>query len=128
MSLQSPRRVGAGRFIARCPAHDDKSPSLSITQAGNHVLFYCHAGCTQSELIDIFRGNGLWQPVRSQKRYFSDDELDFMLHFCLVWNSSIRRGKDVSERDTEKMSSYVRVLSEFDKRRYTIVEDDAYGR
>ncbi len=44
------RRSGSG-WIARCPAHDDKAPSLSlkITETGR-LLAYCHAGCTFDEI------------------------------------------------------------------------------
>jgi hypothetical protein len=31
---------------ACCPAHDDTTPSLSITPTAETVLIYCHAGCT----------------------------------------------------------------------------------
>jgi len=41
------------QFSARCPAHDDNSPSLSITGTPNgNVLLYCHAGCSTPEIID----------------------------------------------------------------------------
>jgi len=41
------RKVGGG-WIARCPAHEDEKPSLSITEAkGGKVLIHCHAGCEQ---------------------------------------------------------------------------------
>ena len=33
-------------FVARCPAHKDTNPSLSISESGDGtVLLYCHAGC-----------------------------------------------------------------------------------
>jgi 5S rRNA maturation endonuclease (ribonuclease M5) len=35
---------------ARCPAHDDTNPSLSITAIEGQVLVYCHAGC---ETVDV---------------------------------------------------------------------------
>ena len=35
---------------ARCPAHDDRSPSLSVRYAAQRALVYCHAGCSQ-ELV-----------------------------------------------------------------------------
>lgn len=41
----APRRNGSG-YLCRCPAHDDRSPSLSIRVAENgRLLAYCHAGC-----------------------------------------------------------------------------------
>jgi DNA primase len=39
------RKVGSG-WTARCLAHDDRTPSLSIQDADdNKVLVRCHAGC-----------------------------------------------------------------------------------
>jgi putative DNA primase/helicase len=33
-------------FSARCPAHDDRQPSLSVAEGGDgRVIVYCHAGC-----------------------------------------------------------------------------------
>lgn len=36
---------------ARCPAHQDSSPSLSITPGRSAVLFHCFAGCSQAEIM-----------------------------------------------------------------------------
>lgn len=32
-------------IMARCPAHDDGTPSLSIKDAGDKILIFCQAGC-----------------------------------------------------------------------------------
>ena len=32
-------------WVAKCPAHDDKSPSLSIHETDDRVLLHCFAGC-----------------------------------------------------------------------------------
>ena len=54
------RKAGGG-WTARCPAHDDHTPSLSIRDADeNKVLVYCHAGCDQDRVIAALRGRGLW--------------------------------------------------------------------
>ena len=37
--------------MARCPAHDDRTPSLSITDAGELALLYCHAGCDVATIL-----------------------------------------------------------------------------
>ncbi len=40
------RRSGSG-WMARCPAHDDRQASLSITAGDDgRALVYCHAGCS----------------------------------------------------------------------------------
>jgi DNA primase len=51
-----------GDWMARCPAHDDHNPSLSI-RVGNdgRVLVHCHAGCEQELVINELRLLGLWE-------------------------------------------------------------------
>src|SRR5437899_2838230 len=54
------RRVGVA-WMARCPAHDDRKPSLSIRDSDDgKVLVHCHAGCNQQQLIAELRLRGLW--------------------------------------------------------------------
>ena len=54
------RKVGSG-WTARCLAHDDRTPSLSIQDADdNKVLVRCHAGCEQERVIAALRTRGLW--------------------------------------------------------------------
>ncbi|MGH8646770.1 MAG: hypothetical protein ACREX4_20845 [Gammaproteobacteria bacterium] len=51
----SGRKVGGG-WMARCPAHDDHNPSLSIHDGDDgKVLVRCHAGCDQVRVIDVLR-------------------------------------------------------------------------
>ena len=54
------RKAGSG-WSARCPAHDDRTPSLSLRDTGDgKVLVRCHAGCDQDEVIAHLKANGLW--------------------------------------------------------------------
>lgn len=46
--------------VTHCPAHDDKTPSLSITDDNGKALFYCHTGCDQSAVIAALKERGLW--------------------------------------------------------------------
>ncbi len=40
-----------GGGIARCPAHDDRTPSLSLADAATgKLLLHCHAGCTYRDI------------------------------------------------------------------------------
>lgn len=45
-------------YLARCPAHEDRLPSLSISQAGDgRLLIHCFAGCdTAAVLAALGRG------------------------------------------------------------------------
>jgi len=43
-------------WSARCPAHEDDSPSLSISDGDNgRVLLYCHAGCDHKAILAALR-------------------------------------------------------------------------
>jgi hypothetical protein len=53
------RKAGGG-WKARCPAHDDRNPSLSIRDEHGQVLVRCHAGCEQADVIAALRERGLW--------------------------------------------------------------------
>ena len=45
LRLNRVRRSGNG-WVARCPTHADKSPSLSIREVNGRVLLYCFARCS----------------------------------------------------------------------------------
>lgn len=50
--LDAPREVGFGKWIARCPAHDDRHPSLSIRETSDgRVLIHCFSGCAPTEVL-----------------------------------------------------------------------------
>ena len=54
------RRAGNG-WSARCLAHDDHTPSLSLRDTHDgKVLVRCHAGCDQDEVIAHLKARGLW--------------------------------------------------------------------
>ena len=44
------------RIQCKCPAHDDKQASLTISKGRKCTLFYCHAGC---KLDDILNAAGI---------------------------------------------------------------------
>jgi len=55
-ALVQAQRTGAGRWKARCPAHNDRSPSLSI-RAGDdgRVLVLCRAGCALDSILSALK-------------------------------------------------------------------------
>ena len=51
--LESVRANRNGTWLARCPAHDDRSPSLSIaTGDDGKVLLHCFAGCGAADVVE----------------------------------------------------------------------------
>jgi hypothetical protein len=65
------RRAGTA-WMARCPAHEDRVPSLSIADArGGKVLVRCHAGCDQRDVIAALRARGVWKAGELRSIHFS---------------------------------------------------------
>lgn len=48
--LDAVRARGNGRWSARCPAHADRTPSLSISEGERGLLLKCFAGCSLDEI------------------------------------------------------------------------------
>lgn len=59
--LDKVKRTGKGNWLACCPAHQDKNPSMTMHQADDgRVLVRCWAGCSFEEIVN---GVGLgWEP------------------------------------------------------------------
>ena len=49
--LDGVTETGRDRWIACCPSHEDRSPSLAIREAEDSLLIYCHAGCSSYEIV-----------------------------------------------------------------------------
>jgi len=81
------RKAGAG-WMACCPAHDDQTPSLSISDAeGGMVLVCCHASCDQDRVIATLRARGLWNESRARPR---------------LWTARHTPGKRVLDEDNRR--------------------------
>ncbi|MEV1331501.1 DUF3987 domain-containing protein [Micromonospora costi] len=44
-------RQSGGQWQARCPAHEDRNPSLSVRPIEGSVLLHCHAGCDTLDVL-----------------------------------------------------------------------------
>ena len=86
------REVKPGQYVARCPGHDDRKPSLYIREGDDgKVLVHCHSGCQPQAVLaavglkmrDLFpqSGNGDKGPptARIEEVYPYVDEEDQLL-------------------------------------------------
>lgn len=92
-------RAGA-TWMARCPVHEDRSPSLSISAGkGGKVLVRCHAGCDQRDLIAALQERGLWRTtgrasgvgLKHRKRIAEEPDADTLKRSAAalaVWQAS----------------------------------------
>lgn len=47
-------------YIALCPAHKDKNPSLTVTEIPDRILMYCFVGCKFKDICSAL-GLETWQ-------------------------------------------------------------------
>jgi putative DNA primase/helicase len=62
---------GKDGFTACCVAHDDRNPSMSVTERDGKLLVHCHAGCPQDAVLDalgIFDKRKDWKPAPIAKK------------------------------------------------------------
>lgn len=51
--LEGIKSAGGDKYLARCPAHPDKHPSLAIRlMPDGRVLLHCFAGCETSAVLE----------------------------------------------------------------------------
>jgi len=96
-----------GRWSGRqgmccCPAHDDRTPSLSVGLTSNAILLHCFAGCTSDEVLeglkrygiqprDLFDGKG--GPIASVAKPFGPDA-----NACRLWCETAPLTDTLAER------------------------------
>ena len=54
---------GPGGGMCRCPAHDDRSPSLSVRPGRTRLLLHCFAGCEASDILRALEAAHLLEPA-----------------------------------------------------------------
>jgi hypothetical protein len=121
--LQGVRNTGRDTWMARCPAHADKSPSLKITYAGNGlVLAHCFAGCEVQAVLeavdltfeDLFPDR---LPVNHPGRrppFFPSDVFDIArreIGVAAVIAAELHKQRTVSESDYERLFKAVERLN-----------------
>lgn len=48
-----------GKGMCCCPAHDDRTPSLSVTLGRQAILFHCFAGCANADVLAALNRSGV---------------------------------------------------------------------
>ena len=117
--LQKARPVGKNAYVACCPSHEDKTPSLSVTERNGKVLVYCHAGCTQDEVIsaagltwdDLFEDDAPNQRAYSSKKPVTPiNPLRVDENVLLIVREKLSRGDSLSAEDQARAEiAYERV-------------------
>ena len=112
--LHRVKRTGPASWIACCPAHDDRSPSLSIKEVEDgRLLLKCWAGCSAGEVVgavgltlaDLFpprpSAAGGGHPPR-RRPWSAADLIDLAAHeatVAMVIASDLLRERPDADRD-----------------------------
>ncbi len=111
--LDGVRATGQDQWVALCPSHLDRTPSLSIAEKDDRVLIHCHAGCDVNEVVgavglkitDLFpprqdRG----KPVKRRPDYRGMWLLSKHAFWVLVIaTSNLEQNKPLNETDMESV-------------------------
>lgn len=99
------RSTGKNAWVARCPAHDDSSPSLSIREKDDgRVLIHCFAGCGAIAVLDALNldYDSLFPPndnYRAERRQYSRTVDELVLEIAKADRAA---GKRLSQEDKER--------------------------
>ncbi|AUX69558.1 virulence protein [Porphyrobacter sp. HT-58-2] len=84
-SLQGTWRQDKG--MCCCPAHDDRTPSLSVTLGRKAILFHCFAGCSNGDVMAALQRRG----VRSRNLFDGSGSVEFQPKKILPFSPNARR-------------------------------------
>lgn len=113
--LTKVRPTGRGRWSACCPAHEDRSPSLTITEKDDGlVLIRCFAECPADaivgavglELSDLFPPRPVEHARPMRRPFNSNDVLRAAAFEALVASvaaSNVAQGKTLTQVDRERL-------------------------
>jgi len=134
-ALHKVKGAGPDRWVACCPAHEDKSPSLAIRELDDgRVLLHCFAGCGADEVLgaiglsmtDLFPprpaapGGGT---ARERRLLMPGDVFDIARHevgVVAIVAADMLRSHAVSEDDFQRLAQ---AHSRLDR-----IAEVAYGR
>lgn len=106
------------RYMACCPAHDDKKPSLSVSLSQkDNVLLHCWSGCSSHEIVsalgmqmtDLF-------PPRNERTHHAKGRPAFNAYdaiavvardalLVMLAAAKLRNGEQLSEKDMDDLVS-----------------------
>ena len=111
--LDKVTKAGKG-LKARCPAHDDNGPSLSLREGDDgRVLMHCHAGCTTAAVVaamglsmsDLFPPSNTPRrppPAPGVSRRDLHTAADFERSILFILHCDVKRGKSISQTDMRR--------------------------
>jgi hypothetical protein len=115
--LEHVKQRKESQWSAKCPAHEDNSPSLSVRQTDEgSVLVHCFGGCSFAEIFSSInlepshayppRHKSGFEPKRTPKLVTPGQALEIVAgeaFFAAVCASDLSRGKALAESDLDRL-------------------------
>jgi len=125
--LNKVKSTGRNTWLACCPAHDDRSPSLSIKEEHDgHILLHCFAGCSASDIVgtigidigDLFSPEPVHHKTPVRKKFYATDILaaiKFESQLVLMAAYELRKNKPLDDTDMKRLElAYERIREAID--------------
>lgn len=125
--LEGVRELRPGRWVSRCPAHEDKCPSLSVTvKADGSPLFHCFSGCAPDDILaaigltwkDLYPDR--WREAKAralahghkrlQKMLSEITQADYARQVLLIAAADLRAGKTHGLEDKATLALAVEIM------------------
>ena len=114
--LEGIKQTGAGRWLARCPAHDDKHASLNIRELDDgRVLVHDFAGCAVESVLsavgltfeDLYPPRAIAHACKPERRPFPAADvlraIGFETTLVSIAAADLSRGVPLTEHDRERL-------------------------
>jgi DNA primase len=120
--LDKLRSTGRGRWMAACPAHDDRTPSLSVRETDDgRVLIHCFAECAIEDVLeamgltvsDLFDRPLQHHAGRARMREPARDLLELLSHeinVAMILLTEVVEGKGISAVGWERLAQAARCI------------------
>ena len=118
--LDKVKPTGSGKWLACCPAHNDKSPSLGIKLSDDgKILIHCFGGCAVSEIVaavglelsDLMPPNAKYQKGVKPPRFNKYEMFDRLVFESIILSLAIRQLLNFQDLSPDDLSRVVQAES-----------------
>lgn len=115
------RKLSETRYQACCPAHGDKTPSMSIYSDNGKILIHCFAGCSTESIMsaiglpmsELFEDDNFDKEKYKQEKQREEKKKGFIHCFNVIAlaESDQLRGRELSPNDRKTVREAYRELN-----------------
>lgn len=123
-ALNKVKQTGKDQWLACCPVHDDKNPSMSISVKDGKVLCHCHScGANGSDAVqavglstaEVFYGAEPWEftDTAEREKYAAKHENHKIWkakNYLEIAQAHLNQGLPITPQEKEKIERYRRYL------------------